>query len=299
MLVPLYNKAPWVLSTIESVLQQTHTDFELIIIDDGSTDGSTALIADVHDERIRFFARDNRGANATRNELLDAAKGRYIQFLDADDLLLPHKLERQVAALETGASVSISQVAMDKIDGARRPTSIDAPLTDIVIGDGVPTPGPLHRKATLESVGGWNNNLPASQEFDLHLRLLVGGHWDQAVFTDEPLAIWRRVPESTTANELSVYRSKVIALQNCLPDAPESVLPALAGSLANAARHLARGGKFSEAEAALSTALDLDSNSLQEYPARIRWIPHPAVMHRAERLDSLFRRMLKGGGSSG
>lgn len=298
VLVPLYNKAPWLLSTIESVLRQTHRDLELVIIDDGSTDGSAALVESLNDERIRFWSRENRGANVTRNELLEAARGKYIQFLDADDLLLPHKLALQVESLEAGASVSIGQVSLNEIDGPRQPQATDDPLEEVVIWHGVPTPGPLHRKTTLEAVGGWAPDLPASQEYDLHLRLLLGGHWDQVSFTDEVLAIWRLVPGSTTSDELRVYRSKISALTACDADARTSARPIVGRSLANAARHLARSGEFAEAEAAFRTAIDVDPNSVTQYPGRIRWIHSPAGLQRAEWLDSRLRRMLSRGGST-
>ena len=117
VLIPLYNKVDWVESTIQSALDQTYRNIEVIVIDDGSTDGSAEVVAALTDTRIRLISRENRGANATRNELLHEALGTYVQYLDADDLLLPNKLEIQVAGLEAGAGVSLCPVWRERIGG--------------------------------------------------------------------------------------------------------------------------------------------------------------------------------------
>ena len=101
VVMPLYNRAPTVRRAIDSVLNQNFIDFELIIIDDGSTDGSADVVAAVADPRIRLIRlNENRGGNAARNEGIRQARGRIVSFLDSDDEYLPTKLQTVVDAFE-------------------------------------------------------------------------------------------------------------------------------------------------------------------------------------------------------
>ena len=94
--VPLYNKAPFVKQTVESILHQTLSDLELIVVDDGSTDKGPTIVDSIDDSRIRHIQQKNQGPGAARNHGLTLARGKYIAFLDADDEWLPNFLEVSV-----------------------------------------------------------------------------------------------------------------------------------------------------------------------------------------------------------
>jgi len=96
--IPCYNAAPFLRETIDSVLNQTHPALEVIVVDDGSTDDSAAIAAS-YGPPVRVIRQGNRGQSAARNRGMDEAQGRWVGLLDADDRWLPHKLERQLAAL--------------------------------------------------------------------------------------------------------------------------------------------------------------------------------------------------------
>ena len=99
--MPTYNCARFIRESIDSVLAQTYTNWELIIVDDSSTDNTAEMIANFNDPRIHYLRNEqNEGAALTRNKALRAVKGRYIAFLDSDDLWHPDKLERQIAFME-------------------------------------------------------------------------------------------------------------------------------------------------------------------------------------------------------
>jgi glycosyltransferase involved in cell wall biosynthesis len=164
---------------IESALGQSYSGVEVIVIDDGSTDGSADVIRSLGD-RVRWESGPNRGACAARNRGIELAQGELIQFLDADDLLHPRKLERQTAAMaESGADLVFSHGQLgdgtDPQDSKykRRYDGGDPVL--FVLGGVLPTLAPLHRRENLEAVGGFDENLPCAQERDLHLRLACSG----------------------------------------------------------------------------------------------------------------------------
>lgn len=100
--MPTYNCGRFIKDSIRSVLAQSYANWELIIVDDCSTDKTAEIVASFNDERIRFMCNEqNMGAAMTRNRALREAKGRYIAFLDADDLWAPEKLEKQIAFMES------------------------------------------------------------------------------------------------------------------------------------------------------------------------------------------------------
>jgi hypothetical protein len=100
VIIPLYNKAHSIRRTLDSVAAQTRADYEVIVVDDGSTDGGGALVAEGADPRVRLIVQKNAGPGAARNMGLGEAAGEYVAFLDADDEWLPRYLERSVALLE-------------------------------------------------------------------------------------------------------------------------------------------------------------------------------------------------------
>lgn len=113
VVLPVYNGEQYVAEAIDSVLSQTFTNFELIMVDDGSTDGSHRILSEYErsDPRIRVISRENRGLATTLNDSIDIARGSWIARMDSDDIALPHRFERQLEWLErTGADISGSWV---------------------------------------------------------------------------------------------------------------------------------------------------------------------------------------------
>ena len=110
VIIPCYNQAEYLTDSVNSVLNQTFTDWECLIINDGSTDQtrSTALAFAQADERVRYFGQSNKGLAAARNRALNEIRGRYVQFLDADDWIAPTKFELQQAVLQTTSDLSLS-----------------------------------------------------------------------------------------------------------------------------------------------------------------------------------------------
>ena len=110
VIIPFYNRVKWLREAVQSVFAQTYQDFEVILIDDGSSESLDEL-AELKDERIRYVRQQNKGPAAARNIGLDLARGRYIAFLDADDIFLPMKLERQVSCMEENPDIMLSHTS--------------------------------------------------------------------------------------------------------------------------------------------------------------------------------------------
>src|SRR3972149_9428311 len=100
IVIPAYNHAQFVGEAVQSVLEQTFPDFELIIINDGSTDTTEAEILKFKDDRIRYYSQENRGLSATLNRGIELARGEFFNFLPSDDAFLPEKLEVQLKVFE-------------------------------------------------------------------------------------------------------------------------------------------------------------------------------------------------------
>lgn len=124
IIMPSYNTAPYIKETIQSVLDQTYTKWELIIVDDCSTDNTDEVLSEIHDNRIKYFKNEkNSGAAVSRNKALREAKGQWIAYLDSDDLWMPEKLEKQVNFMK-GNSYSFSYTNYEEIGVEGKKTGV-------------------------------------------------------------------------------------------------------------------------------------------------------------------------------
>ena len=125
IIMPTYNCGRFIAESINSVLAQTYTNWELLIVDDCSADNTAEVVASFKDPRIHYQRNErNSGAAGTRNTAIKLAKGRYIAFLDSDDLWLPEKLERQIAFMEKNG-YAFSYTNYEEIDDTSKPTGIN------------------------------------------------------------------------------------------------------------------------------------------------------------------------------
>src|SRR5271154_3281360 len=106
VVIPAYNRARVLPGALDSVLQQTDQDFEVIVVDDGSTDDPRAVVEDFHDPRIRYERKENGGGGSARNRGIDLARGRFVAFLDSDDVFLPHHLAAMRRLVESQKNVA-------------------------------------------------------------------------------------------------------------------------------------------------------------------------------------------------
>lgn len=204
VIIPTYNRADLIRRTIENVFEQTYKDFELIVVDDGSTDNTLQRLAAFGD-RIRVITQANAGAAAARNQGAEVACGEMIAFQDSDDLWLPGKLEKQVKVLESaGTNVPCCLCNAEMHFSDKTTTSFDLAWLQPHIESGIWTNVPevlsttsvlfnqcsLIRTEAFRKIGGFDERYRFMEDYDLPLRLsLEGRSW---AFLREPLVIWRQ-----------------------------------------------------------------------------------------------------------
>lgn len=164
VIMPSYNKEKYISKAIESILGQTFGDFELIIIDDGSSDGSVGVIRTYSDTRIRFSQNEaNIGIAATRNIGLDKACGEYIALLDADDITTEFRLEREACFLDTYPDIDVVFGSFDEIDENDIPhETFFVPLKNpdyikarLLVQDVIPNGSCMYRKSFVKRHDIW------------------------------------------------------------------------------------------------------------------------------------------------
>src|SRR5262245_38128505 len=194
VIIPTHNRAHFLRDAISSVFNQTFQDFEIIVVDDASTDNTSEIVAAFNDERIRFLRHDaNKGGSAARNTGILNSQCDYIAFLDDDDEWLPEKLAKQMDTLlesppEVGC-VYTGHVMVDRTSGRvidhRPPTKRGDLSKDLLISNCIGgTSSVLLRKNCLQKVGLFDENLPRSQDYDLWLRIANGFLFE---YVPEPL----------------------------------------------------------------------------------------------------------------
>ncbi len=181
VLMPIYNAEKYLAKTLESILKQTFTDFEVIAINDGSTDGSEAILHEFQqrDRRIHVFSQQNAGLIETLNRGLTYIKAEYISRIDADDIALPELFAKQVAFLDSNPDHVAAGGRVLMID------EDDAPIKEAndlltheeidqahLMGFGTfPHSGSMIRRDAIAKIGGYRKEVPHAEDIDLWLRL--------------------------------------------------------------------------------------------------------------------------------
>ncbi len=279
VIIPTYNRAGLVQEAVASVLAQTYQDFELLVVDDGSTDGTPETL-EAYGGAIRVLRRPHRkGVSAARNRGSSAATGEWLAFLDSDDLWLPEKLARQMAYLAAHPRLLLSQTEETWV---RRGLRVNPPRSHRKEGGRIflrslerclvsPSAVILHRRL-LEEHGGFDESLPAAEDYDLWLRLT----WRYDVgLLPEPLIIKRGGHGDQLSRQWGLDRYRIQALLKIVaePDLPAPYRDAarltLERKCAIYAQGCAKRGKMAEARhyRGLGVSLAEDYASGAGFPA--------------------------------
>lgn len=179
VIIPAYNCENTVKKTIQSVLKQNFTDFELIVINDGSQDKTLDIIGQISDARLKVLSFENAGGNVSRNRGLKIALGEFVSFLDADDMWTADKLASQLQALKDNPQAAVAYSWTDYIDssdkvvisGKRLEVNGDV-YEQLLISNFLENgSNPLIRKDAITELDGFDESLSAAQDWDMWLRL--------------------------------------------------------------------------------------------------------------------------------
>ena len=214
--LPVYNARPYLLAAVESILGQTYSDFEFLIIDDGSSDGSAEYLRSLRDPRIKLLVRENRGLGTTLNELFGNSRTDYVARMDADDVCEPHRLEKQMAFLRDHPDIVMLGTGIDFIVGNRVVEGF-LPVTEhsgirqrlLQKRPGVNHPTIVVKRIAWAGVGGYRI-AGAGEDLDFCLRLCEFG---RVANVPEALYHYRLRKESLSfKNAAEIHRGYAFAI---------------------------------------------------------------------------------------
>lgn len=181
VIIPTYNRKEYICAAIDSVLSQTITTYEIVVVDDGSTDGTGELLRQRYGDQIRYFYQHNQGEAVARNRAIAESQGQLIALLDSDDVWHPNKLERQLQFFEAHPEVglvSCQALVIDAAGESKRPTPIYAafvpeivPLETLILNSPLYCSSVIIRKACLDEVGVFEPTIRYGEDRDLFLRV--------------------------------------------------------------------------------------------------------------------------------
>ena len=211
VIIPAYNCARYLPRAIDSVLAQTYRDYEILLVDDGSTDDTRDVVMQYGD-KVTYLHQQNRGVSAARNHAISRASGELLAYLDADDMWYPAKLEKQVAFLASNPECGMVHSEMsvvndqDEVLNARHyeETHRAVPqgycLQPLLLRCHIQTATVVERRATFDLVGGFDERLPVAQDYLHWITIAAEG---QAIgYLAEPLGYYRRRTGSLIGNRL-------------------------------------------------------------------------------------------------
>ncbi len=210
IVIPTYNRATMVCEAIDSVLGQTYTDFEILVVDDGSTDGTGEMLQSRYGAPVRYFYQENQGRAVARNQGIRLSEGEYLVFLDSDDWLLPRALEVQVDFLDRHPDVDVvygdgyycdaAGRRLQRIAEERPPIPEEGLLSVMVLHNVVvATHSAMVRRRALDLLGDpwFDEHLRGTEDADLWLRLAAAGA--RFAFHDEPVCMYRLHGENASS----------------------------------------------------------------------------------------------------
>lgn len=225
VVIPAYNAMGDLPETLESVLRQTFTDFEVLIINDGSSDNIVEWASGVKDPRVKLISQANQGVSVARNTGIAQAQGEYIAFLDADDLWEPTKLEKQVRRLDDNPAVGLVYTWTALIDSEGKLTGTvfcyeaQGNVWETILVHDIVCNGScaMVRRSCFETAGVFDPTLSSAADFDMWTR--IAAHYPFAV-VKELLVHYRKAPNTMSKNRQKMIQDFRLTLEKRYQSVP-------------------------------------------------------------------------------
>ena len=234
VIIPTYKHRQYVTQAVESVLAQTYKNFEIIVVDDGSTDGTQDILAPFLD-RIHYIYQSNQGLSAARNTGIHSSQGQYIAFLDADDLWLPEKLSLQVEKLDSNPEIGLVYSNMQYLNNSKilpktafeiNPPQKGKVFNKLFKWNFITMPTVVVRRSSFFERVWFNTSLTSCEDYDAWLRFSIDHTFD---YIDQPLAIYRTGSGHMSSNRIRMQEN-IIKIKEAVLSAPNSSQPILSES---------------------------------------------------------------------
>ncbi|NJK38063.1 MAG: glycosyltransferase [Oscillatoriales cyanobacterium RM1_1_9] len=243
VIIPVYNGEKTIQETVQSVLNQTFSDIELIVINDGSTDFTLDCLKQISDERLKIFSYPNAGLSASRNRGIARSSGELIAFIDADDLWTADKLRSQWQVLQMNSDFTVAYSWTDYINeysqflrrGGRLSVQGNAYpylLLNNILENGS---SPLIRRHAFEEVGTFNESLKAAEDWEMWIRLAARYAF---ITVPQPQILYRVSSGSMSANVVRQEVETLKVIQQSFAQAPDEYQFLKSASLANFYKYL-------------------------------------------------------------
>ena len=281
VVIPVFNGAPFVSEAVASVRAQTMKDVEILVVDDGSTDGTQAVLAGLQQTiGITWFQQEHGGPARSRNRGIAAARGEFVALLDCDDVWLPNKLEAQLTVMRARPEVGVVHTDYEVVDQdgtvlerirARHSTE---PLSRAFVGEHTALPSTLLiRRSTVEKVGALNPELYGSEDSDLAIRLYAATQFD---CVDQVLV--RKLQRGHGFREMAfdeaTHQEKVLSSRERFLLRLEQMQPLTVGQRAALDRewtnYFLLRGRFAEWSGRISEARRFYRQAIHKAPFRLR-----------------------------
>ncbi|MBD2730079.1 glycosyltransferase [Nostoc sp. FACHB-892] len=243
VIIPAYNSEKTIAHTIQSVLNQTFTDLELIVINDGSQDSTLEIVTQIKDPRIKVFSYSNAGGNVSRNRGLQRAVGEFVSFLDADDLWTPDKLQSQLKALQENVTAKVAYSWTDYINTngefilSGKRVNVNGNVYENLLLNNFLENGsnPLICRKSLITLNGFDESLSAAQDWDMWLRLASKFDF---ICVPSVQILYRISTNSVSCNLARQEKSCLQVLEKAYKERPSALKHSWNVSLANLYKYL-------------------------------------------------------------